>query len=177
MGQRLGIAAALLGDPHTLILDEPANGLDPEGIRWIRELMRGLAADGRTIFVSSHLMSEVAQMADQLVVIGRGRLIADTTVDEFTRRASGEAVRVRSPEAARLAALLREAGAAVVADDDGALDVQGLDPPAVGDLAALHGIALHELSLQQASLEEAFMRLTADAVEYHAGQPAAGAAA
>jgi ABC-2 type transport system ATP-binding protein len=177
MGQRLGIAAALLGDPHTLILDEPANGLDPEGIRWIRELMRGLAAEGRTIFVSSHLMSEMAQLADQLVVIGRGRLIADTTVDEFTRRASGEAVRVRSPQADRLATLLSEVGAAVTAADDGALDVQGRTAAEIGDLAALHGIALHELAIQQASLEEAFMRLTADAVEYHAGQPTAGVAA
>jgi ABC-2 type transport system ATP-binding protein len=177
MGQRLGIAAALLGDPHTLILDEPANGLDPEGIRWIRELMQGLAAEGRTIFVSSHLMSEMAQLADQLVVIGRGRLIADTTVDEFTRRASGEAVHVRSPESERLAALLAAAGAEVAAGDDGALEVQGRTAPEIGDLAALHGIALHELSVRQASLEEAFMRLTTDAVEYHAGRPGAEVAA
>ena len=166
MKQRLGIAAALLGDPVVLLLDEPVNGLDPEGILWIRNLMRNLASEGRTIFVSSHLMSEMAVTAEHLIVIGRGRLIADTSVEEFVHRASGGYVRVRAPDADRLAELLRERGATVAAADDGALAVSGLDAPAVGETAALNGIVLHELIAQQASLEQAYMELTRDAGDY-----------
>jgi ABC-2 type transport system ATP-binding protein len=169
MGQRLGIAAALLGDPETLILDEPANGLDPEGIRWIRTLLRDLAAEGRTIFVSSHLMSEMSLMADQLIVVGRGRLIASTTVDDFIRQASSDVVRVRTPDPQRLATLLAGEHVTVVSGkEQGVLEVQGLRSDDIGDIAAAHGVALHELTPEQASLEEAFMRLTRDAVEYHA---------
>ncbi len=171
MGQRLGIAAALLGDPHTLVLDEPANGLDPEGIKWIRELLRGLAAEGRTVFVSSHLMSEMALTADRLVVISRGRLVADTTVDDFTRRGSGDAVLVRSPRAVELAALLAQSGVTITLSEDDALDVRGLDPAYIGETAAAHRIALHELTPKQASLEEAFMRITQDSAEHHAVLP------
>jgi ABC-2 type transport system ATP-binding protein len=169
MGQRLGIAAALLGDPETLILDEPANGLDPEGIRWIRTLLRDLAAEGRTIFVSSHLMSEMSLMADQLIVVGRGRLIASTTVDDFIRQASSDVVRVRTPDPQRLAAALAGDRVTVISGkEQGVLEVQGLRSDDIGDVAAAQGIALHELTPEQASLEEAFMRLTKDAVEYHA---------
>ena len=169
MGQRLGMAAALLGDPKTLILDEPSNGLDPEGIRWIRTLLQSLAAEGRTVLVSSHLMSEMSMMADRLIVVGRGRLIADTSVDEFVRLASGEAVRVRTPEAARLRAALESLDGVTVEDDeDGALMIHGLSIQAVGELAAANAVVLHELSPAQASLEDAFMRLTRDAVEYQA---------
>ncbi|MGH9103680.1 MAG: ATP-binding cassette domain-containing protein [Acidimicrobiales bacterium] len=169
MGQRLGIAAALLGDPGTLLFDEPLNGLDPEGILWVRNLLRALAAEGRTVFVSSHLMSEMALMAEHLVVIGRGRLISDSTLDEFTRASSQSYVRVRSPQADRLGVLLAGAGAAVRLEDDGAMAVTGLEPPAVGELAGAHGIVLHELAPQRASLEDAFMELTADSVEFRAG--------
>jgi ABC-2 type transport system ATP-binding protein len=169
MGQRLGIAAAMLGDPETLILDEPANGLDPEGIRWIRTLLQDLAAEGRTIFVSSHLMSEMSLMADQLIVVGRGRLIASTTVDDFIRQASSDVVRVRTPDPTRLAAALAGEHVTVVSGkEQGVLEVQGLRSDDIGDVAAAQGIALHELTPEQASLEEAFMRLTKDAVEYHA---------
>jgi ABC-2 type transport system ATP-binding protein len=169
MSQRLGMAAALLGDPKTLILDEPSNGLDPEGIRWIRTLLRSLAAEGRTVFVSSHLMSEMSMMADRLIVVGRGRLIADTSVEEFVRLASGDAVRVQSPDAARLRAAVESLdGVTVEAAEDGALMINGLSCQAVGELAAASSVVLHELSPAQASLEEAFMRLTRDAVEYHA---------
>jgi ABC-2 type transport system ATP-binding protein len=169
MGQRLGMAAALLGDPKTLILDEPSNGLDPEGIHWIRTLLQSLAADGRTVLVSSHLMSEMALMADRLIVVGRGRLIADTSVDEFVRSASGEAVRVRSPEAARLRVALESLDGVTVEDDEGAaLMIHGLSIQTVGELAAANAVVLHELSPAQASLEDAFMRLTRDAVEYQA---------
>jgi ABC-2 type transport system ATP-binding protein len=171
MGQRLGIAAALLGDPKTLILDEPSNGLDPEGIRWIRTLLRSLAAEGRTIFVSSHLMSEMSMMADWLIVVGRGRLIADSTVEGFVQLASGDAVRVRTPEGVRLRALAGALAGVTVKDDDedpAALTLQGISCEAVGELAAAHRIVLHELTTEQASLEEAFMRLTMDSVEYHA---------
>ncbi len=168
MGQRLGIASALLGDPHTLILDEPSNGLDPEGIRWIRGLMRGLAAEGRTVFVSSHQMSEMALTADRLIVIGRGRLIADTTTHEFTAGASSGAVRVRSPRADELAAALTAEGAALDRVEPGLLEVHGLRADRIGDLAAAKGIALHELTPREATLEEAFMRTTADESEYHA---------
>jgi ABC-2 type transport system ATP-binding protein len=171
MGQRLGIASALLGDPETLILDEPANGLDPEGIRWIRDLLRRLAAEGRTVFVSSHLMSEMSQTADQLIVIGRGRLIADTSVEEFVRRASSDVVRVRTPAPQRLRELLASATVTVADADGGALEVRGLTAAQVGEAAAAGGVALHELTPEQASLEEAFMRLTGDAVEYRAAVP------
>jgi ABC-2 type transport system ATP-binding protein len=166
MGQRLGIAAALLGDPATLILDEPVNGLDPEGIRWIRNLLKGLAAEGRTVFVSSHLMSEMALMADHLIVIGRGRLIADTTVTEFVQRASTNLVRVCTPQAARLTEVLTARGARVSSAETGVLEVEKLTASQVGDLAAEYGLTLHELVAQQASLEEAFMELTQDAVEF-----------
>ena len=166
MGQRLGIASALLGDPATLILDEPVNGLDPEGILWIRNLLKGLAAEGRTVFVSSHLMSEMALTASHLIVIGRGRLIADVTVDELTRMASGNRVRVRTSEPRRLHEMLSNAGATITLHGDDLLDVDGLQSARIGQLAAQGGIALIELTPQQASLEEAFMELTKDAVEY-----------
>ena len=180
MGQRLGIATALLGDPRTVILDEPANGLDPEGIHWMRHLLKGLADEGRTVFVSSHLMSEMALTADHLIVIGRGRLIADTSVDEFVARASTKVVLVRSPEQERLRLLL-EAPGVTVSGDRGAIEVHGLTAEQVGDTAAAHGIAIHELTPQQASLEEAFMSLTRSELEFAAlvddGRPAAGLAA
>ncbi|WP_055585701.1 ABC transporter ATP-binding protein [Streptacidiphilus griseoplanus] len=171
MGQRLGIASALLGDPATLILDEPVNGLDPEGILWIRNLLKSLAAEGRTVLVSSHLMSEMALTAEHLIVIGRGRLIADTSVAEFTRRASsGGAVRVRTPDSVRLGELLRTLpGVTVTPDDDvQVLLVEGADSEQVGRLAAEHALVLFELVPRQASLEEAFMEITRDAVEYEA---------
>jgi ABC-2 type transport system ATP-binding protein len=168
MGQRLGVASALLGDPQTLILDEPVNGLDPEGIQWIRNLLRQLAAEGRTVFVSSHLMGEMAQTADHLIVIGRGRLIADTSVEEFVRRASRNVVRVRSPQALLLAETLAAPNVTVTAVEHGVLEVEGLDPAAIGDAALAKRIAIHELTPQQASLEEAFMELTRDDVEYKA---------
>jgi ABC-2 type transport system ATP-binding protein len=168
MGQRLGIAAALLGDPRTVLLDEPVNGLDTEGIRWIRSLLRGLAAEGRTVFVSSHLMSEMALTAQHLIVIGRGRLIADTGVEEFVARAAPGVVRVRSTDPAALAALLRSRGVAVSEAEGGALAVSGLDTDQVGRLAGAAGITLLELTAQQASLEEAFVDLTRDAVEFRA---------
>ncbi len=169
MGQRLGIAAALLGDPEVLLFDEPVNGLDPEGILWIRTLMRSLAEQGRTVFVSSHLMSEMALTADRLIVIGRGSLIADTTVQDFIDGSSQNHVRVRSPQTDVLAALLIEQGAAATVDPAGAIEVTGLECSAIGELAAAHHIVLHELSEQDASLEEAFMELTKDSVQFHAG--------
>jgi ABC-2 type transport system ATP-binding protein len=168
MGQRLGIATALLGDPHTLLLDEPVNGLDPEGIHWIRTLLKALAAEGRAVFVSSHLMSEMAVTADHLIVIGRGRLIADTSVEEFVRRASGAIVRVRSPQATKLRDLVLGEGISVTSEETGVLEVSGITAEKVGDVAAANGITLHELTLVQASLEEAFMELTRDDVEYRA---------
>jgi ABC-2 type transport system ATP-binding protein len=171
MGQRLGIAAALIGDPQTVMLDEPVNGLDPEGIHWIRNLLKGLAAEGRTVFVSSHLMSEMALTADHLIVVGRGRLIADTSVDEFVSRASGNVVRVRSPQAADLAVQLAATGVTIVAVEPGLLEVTGLTAPQIGEAAAGRGIVLHELMPQQVSLEEAFMDLTRDDVEFRAGTP------
>jgi ABC-2 type transport system ATP-binding protein len=170
MGQRLGIAAAMLGDPATLILDEPANGLDPEGILWIRNLLKGLAAEGRTVFLSSHLMAEMAQTADHLVVIGRGRMIADTTVAEIVAQASHDAaVLVRTPQANQLRELLVGVGVSVTSTERELLEVHGLTSAQVGTTAAEHRIVLHELISQRASLEEAFMRLTGGAVEYHAG--------
>jgi ABC-2 type transport system ATP-binding protein len=167
MGQRLGIAAALLGDPGVLLFDEPVNGLDPEGILWVRNLLRGLAAEGRTVFVSSHLMSEMALTADQLVVIGRGRLIAQGSVADFIAEGSGRFVRVRAPRADELAALLAANGGHVVREGDGALAVSGLSAEQVGELAGPAGIFLHELSTQLASLEDAFMEMTRDSVEFH----------
>src|SRR5436190_7766616 len=154
MGQRLGIATALLGDPSTLLLDEPANGLDPEGIHWMRNRLKGFAAEGRTVFVSSHLMSEMALMADHLIVIGRGALIADTSVEEFVRRASKSLVRVRSPQAARLHELLVGGDVSVVAVAPGVLEVAGVTAAHIGETAAANQIVLHELAQQQASLEE-----------------------
>ena len=171
MGQRVGIAAALLGDPEVLILDEPVNGLDPEGILWIRNLMKALAAEGRTVFVSSHLMSEMENTADYLLVIGRGRLIADCTVAEFIARNSVQAVRVRTPQRAALASALTMAGGTALDGADGALVVQGLAAEQIGDLAYDQAIRLHELAPAQASLEEAFMELTASSVEFRAGTP------
>jgi ABC-2 type transport system ATP-binding protein len=169
MGQRLGIATALLGDPQTLLLDEPINGLDPEGIHWIRTLLKTLASEGRAVFVSSHLMSEMALTADRLIVIGRGRLIADTTVDEFVRRASGNVVRVRSPQASALRELLLGPNVTVTSSEAQVLDVDGLAAEQIGETAAANGIVLHQLTPLQASLEDAFMELTSDDVEYRAG--------
>jgi ABC-2 type transport system ATP-binding protein len=168
MGQRLGIASALLGDPATVVLDEPVNGLDPEGIHWIRNLLRGLAGEGRTVFVSSHLMSEMALTADHLIVVGRGRLLADMTTDEFIAQASPALVRVRSPHATRLRELLLGDGVTVRSDGPGILDVGGLAIEEIGERAAAEGLTLHELSTHQASLEAAFMEMTRDAVEYEA---------
>jgi len=175
MGQRLGIATALLGDPATLLLDEPVNGLDPEGIQWIRHLLKGLAADGRTVFVSSHLMSEMSVTADHLIVIGRGRLIADLGVEEFVRQASGKLVRVRSPQAARLRELVLGPDVSVAGDERGVLEISGLTAERVGEIAAANRIVLHELTPVQVSLEEAFMDLTRDEVEYKAADPSAQA--
>ena len=170
MSQRLGIAAALLADPKTIILDEPVNGLDPEGVRWIRNLLRGLAAGGRTVFISSHLMSEMAQTADQLIVIGRGELIAATSVTEFIQRASANSVRVRSPEATRLRDLIAGPGVSVSSDEAGVLTVTGMPSEHIGVTASEYGVPLYELTPQLASLEEAFMELTEDTVEYRAPQ-------
>jgi ABC-2 type transport system ATP-binding protein len=166
MAQRLGIAAALLGDPDVLLLDEPVNGLDPEGIRWVRELLCDLADEGRTVLVSSHLMSEMEDTADHLVVLGRGRLLADVPMAELLGRYS--AVRVRSPEAPRLAAALRQAGGRVELEVDGALRVEGLDGAEVGDVAYVTDVRLHELATVTASLEAAYLALTGDDVEYRA---------
>jgi ABC-2 type transport system ATP-binding protein len=165
MGQRLGIAAAMLGDPAVLMFDEPVNGLDPEGIRWVRHFLRGLAADGRTVLVSSHLISEMALTADRLVVIGRGRLIAETSVADFVAR-SGGAVRLVTPDVGAFGAVLDAEGATVNTADDGALTIDGLTAPQVGDLAARDGLRIHELTPITASLEDAFMELTQDEVEY-----------
>ena len=168
MRQRLGIAAALLGDPEVLIFDEPANGLDPEGIHWIRELFKSLASEGRTVFVSSHLMSEMALSADHLIIIGRGRLLADTSTEGFVESSSRGDVLVRSPRAAELALLLERRGATVRAEGDDALAVSGMDAPAIADLASERGIAVHELATRHASLEQAYLDLTRESVEYRA---------
>ncbi|QNE44593.1 ATP-binding cassette domain-containing protein [Frigoribacterium sp. NBH87] len=174
MGQRLGIAAALLGDPATLIFDEPVNGLDPEGVVWVRTLARHLAAEGRTVFLSSHLMSEMAQTADHLIVLGRGRVLADAPVSEVIAQASGDGVRVRSPHLPQLVELVRaEHGVEPVTADDGSLELPGVTAARVGELAASRGIVLHELTPVVRSLEEAYMSLTQDSVEYHAGGAAA----
>ena len=178
MGQRLGIAATLLGDPAVLMFDEPVNGLDPEGILWIRNLMKALAGEGRTVFVSSHLMSEMEHTADHLIVIGRGSLLADCTMEEFIARSSGQTVRVRTPQPDLLAKAVSEVAAragtnspaGAVTNPDGSLTVHGLTAAQVGDLAFEHGVRLHELTVVRASLEAAFMELTADSVEYRAGQ-------
>jgi ABC-2 type transport system ATP-binding protein len=175
MGQRVGIAAAMLGDPSVLLLDEPVNGLDPEGILWIRNLIKQLASEGRTIFVSSHLMNEMAVTADHLIVIGRGKLIADCSTREFIARSSEKSVLVRSPDADRLADLIAADGGKAIAQQpsDGqaaALSVTGLEAPRIGEIAAANRIVLHELTPQLASLEEAFMELTAGSVEYGGGE-------
>ncbi len=173
MSQRLGIAGTLLGDPHVLMFDEPVNGLDPEGILWIRNLMKALAAEGRTVFVSSHLMAEMENTADHLIVIGRGKLIADCTMAEFIARSSGSAVRVRTPSPDQLVLAIAAEGGSATADTDGTLLVQGMAADKVGDVAFDKGIRLHELTTVRASLEEAYMEVTADSVEYHAGVPGA----
>jgi ABC-2 type transport system ATP-binding protein len=173
MGQRLGIASALLGDPHTLILDEPVNGLDPEGILWIRTLLRSLAAEGRTVFVSSHLMSEMALTASHLIVVGQGRLIADASVAELTAASGGAVVRVRTDEAPRLRELLAADGVSVTSTERDLLTVTGRSSAEIGQIAVEARIALIELTPQQTSLEEAFMELTRDTVEF--GTPMEGA--
>ncbi len=167
MGQRLGLAAALLGDPHTLILDEPANGLDPQGIQWMRMLLKSLAAEGRSVFVSSHLLSEMALMADHLVVIGKGKLIATGPIADFVGSSQRNAVIVRTPDGALLVPLLQAAGAHVV-EEDGALSVTGIGLGAVGDLAFENRVRLHELSAKVATLEEAFLERTAGSEEFQA---------
>ena len=171
MGQRLGIAAALLGDPEVVMLDEPVNGLDPEGIQWVRNLLKGLAAEGRTVFVSSHLMSEMALTAEHLIVIGRGELIADIETDEFVRRASNQTVRVRSPQAQALADLVTAQEVTVADLSPGLIEITGLSAAQIGEQAAANAIVLHELTPQQATLEEAFMALTQDSVEFQTGVP------
>jgi ABC-2 type transport system ATP-binding protein len=170
MSQRLGIAATLLGDPKILMFDEPVNGLDPEGILWIRNFMKALAAEGRTVFVSSHLMSEMEHTADQLVVIGRGQLLADCTMEEFIARSSGQTVRVVTPQPDQLVKAVADAGGSAVNSADGTLIVSGLVAAQVGDIAFEHGVRLHELTVVRASLEAAFMELTADSVEYRGGE-------
>ncbi|MEV6103344.1 ATP-binding cassette domain-containing protein [Streptomyces sp. NPDC051940] len=173
MGQRLGIAAALLGDPATLILDEPVNGLDPEGVLWIRTMLRRMAAEGRTVFVSSHLMSEMALTAEHLIIVGRGRLLADTTVEEFVASAGRDEVTLRSPQTGRLAELLRGPGVRITSTGPGALTVTGTTPEDIGLTAAAHGVPVFELTPHRVSLEEAFMDLTRESVEYHAQEVAA----
>ncbi len=166
MGQRLGIASALLGDPATLILDEPINGLDPDGIHWMRGLLKTLAAEGRTVFLSSHLMSEMALTADHLIIIGRGRLIRDISVDAFVQKSSTRIVRVRSPQATQLRALVVAHDAMITSEAHDLLDIDGLTAEQIGRIAAMHGIVLFELTPQTTSLEDAFMELTHDEVEY-----------
>jgi ABC-2 type transport system ATP-binding protein len=166
MGQRLGMAAALLGDPSVLLFDEPINGLDPEGIRWVRNLLKGFGKEGRTVFVSSHLMSEMALTADHLVVIGRGRLIAEMPVSEFIAQSSQQFVRVRTNQPKELREALQSTGATIVEEEDGALSVSDLSAEEIGDVALARQIVIHELSPQLASLEEAFMELTHDSVDY-----------
>jgi ABC-2 type transport system ATP-binding protein len=172
MGQRLGIAVALLGSPPVVVLDEPVNGLDPEGIRWVRTLARQLAEEGRTVFISSHLMSEMALTADHLVVIGRGTVLADCSMSEFIAEHAASYVRVLSPQRGEVADLLLRHGLDVAVHDE-ELRVQGLDAPAIGELVGKSGLFLHELTLVRSSLEDAFMTLTADSVEYSARNAAA----
>ncbi|KUN81015.1 multidrug ABC transporter ATP-binding protein [Streptomyces bungoensis] len=176
MGQRLGIAAALLGDPEIVMLDEPVNGLDPEGIHWVRTLMKRLAGEGRTVFVSSHLMSEMALTADHLIVIGRGRLLADTGMQEFIDRNSRSSVRVRTPEPEKFRDVLSAAGITATESASGAFDVTGAPSERLGELALEHRVPLHELSPRHASLEEAFIALTGESAEYRSGPPAASTA-
>jgi ABC-2 type transport system ATP-binding protein len=177
MGQRLGIAAALLGDPQTVMLDEPVNGLDPEGVLWIRHLLTDLAAEGRTVFVSSHLMSEMTLVADHLIIVGRGRILADTTVQELIRHAGGDTVVVASADPAQLRRVLAGPGVEVTGRPGSEqLSVTGTSPRSIGTKAAEHGIALYELTSRSVSLEEAFMELTKDAVEYHGANTSARAA-
>jgi ABC-2 type transport system ATP-binding protein len=175
MRQRLGIAAALLGDPQALLLDEPVNGLDAEGVLWIRNLMKQFGAEGRTVFVSSHLMNEMAVTADHLIVIGRGRLLADCSTAEFIDRHSGQRALVRTPDAARLAEVITRAGARVERGGDGALTITGMPAPRIAELAARAGIVVHELTPQRASLEQAFMELTEGSLEYAEHGPARAA--
>jgi ABC-2 type transport system ATP-binding protein len=172
MAQRVGIAAALLGDPAVLLFDEPVNGLDPEGILWIRELMKKLASEGRTVFVSSHLMSEMALTAEHLIVIGRGRLLADTSVAEFIDRNSRSYIRIRTPQPERLLDVLTAAGIPATTGLDGSIEATGTTQETLGALVAEQQVTVYEISPQVASLEEAFMQLTSDAVEYRAGQGA-----
>ncbi|MFE5673169.1 ABC transporter ATP-binding protein [Agromyces sp. NPDC056523] len=173
MHQRLGLAAAMLGDPRTLMLDEPINGLDPDGIVWVRRFLRDLAAQGRTVFLSSHLMSEMAQTADHLVVIGRGRLIADAPVTEILTGVGATRVIVKTPDAGRLATALAAPGVSVATAAPGELEVTGLDAPAIAEIARDHGVLLHELTRHTASLEEAYLSLTDSALEYASVSPAA----
>jgi ABC-2 type transport system ATP-binding protein len=167
MGQRLGIAVALLGDPRTLILDEPVNGLDPEGVLWVRNLVRYLASEGRTVFISSHLMSEMAVTADHILVIGRGRIIADASVADIVARSTGTAVLVRSPQATQLVELLRGPDITVTSSEPGLVEISGTTAQAIGETAAAAGLVLHELTPIKGSLEDSYMSLTADSVEYH----------
>ncbi len=167
MGQRLGIAAALLGDPAVVMLDEPVNGLDPEGVRWIRFLLQDLAAEGRTVFVSSHLMNEMAVTAEHLIIVGRGRLIADVSLADFTAQSARNSVLVRTDRQRELRLLLLKDGVSIAEDPDGSLEITGCTPREIGELAAGAGIALHELTPVRASLEDAFMELTGDSVQYH----------
>jgi ABC-2 type transport system ATP-binding protein len=173
MGQRLGLAAALLGDPQTLILDEPVNGLDPEGVLWVRTLMRELAGQGRTVFLSSHLMSEMALTADHILVIGRGRIIADATVSDIIARSSGTTVLVRSPHTAQLVELLRGPDVTCTVTEPGVVEVAGTTAQVIGEAAAAAGLVLHELAPRRGTLEDSYMSLTADAVEYHSSPAAA----
>ena len=168
MAQRLGIAGALLGDPRVLLFDEPVNGLDPEGILWLRKFMQSLAAEGRTVLVSSHLLSEMAVTAQDLVVIGKGRIISQGSTTDFIEKATENSVLVRSPHLSKLGPLLVDKGYTVRNDDDGSLAVTGATSDQIGDIAAANGVVLHELSPQRGSLEQAFMQLTGDSVEYHA---------
>jgi len=171
MGQRLGIAAALLGDPGVLLLDEPVNGLDPEGVLWIRTLLRSLADDGRTVLLSSHLMSEMALTADRLIIIGRGRLIAETTVEDLLASSPGNYVRVRSPQADELATLARSRGATLQHRTPDTLHITGISPDEIGELARANGLSLQELSTSQATLEQRYLELTADSVDYRPTAP------
>ncbi len=176
MKQRLGIATALLGDAPILIFDEPVNGLDPEGVQWIRDLFKALAGEGRTVLVSSHLMSEMALTANHLIIIGRGQLLADAPTDQFIAEHTRSDVYVRSPQAGELAAVLTRRGARVTPDGDKALVVTGVDAAQVGDIAAARGLALHQLATRHASLEQAYLTITRDTVDYHAGGARSGAA-
>jgi ABC-2 type transport system ATP-binding protein len=173
MGQRLGIAAALLGDPEVLLFDEPVNGLDPDGIRWVRNLLKRLAREGRTVFVSSHMMSEMALTADEVVIIGRGRLISQVPMEELLSESSQRFIRVRSPQLDALETALRASGAATTKESDGSLSVRDVDEVAIGELAAKSGFVLHELAPQSGSLEDAFMELTEDSLEYHGARDSA----